>query len=233
MRSLLITSGALVLAATAAFAQDKTYDLTGFDAVEVSAGIEVDIMVGSDFAVTGTAVRGDIERLDIVQHDNRLMISREGQNRPRLFGFLRADDRFEVSVTLPALTVIESTSGSDVDVEGATPALEKISATSGSSLRIYTAELGDVSIDATSGSALIVSGTCDQLRIDASSGASLSARGLACVDVTASASSGASLTVNASGTAAVDASSGASLSLRGGAEITEQDVSSGASVSVK
>ncbi|MEL6570177.1 MAG: DUF2807 domain-containing protein [Pseudomonadota bacterium] len=233
MRPLLITSGALILAATTTFAQDKTYNLTGFDEIEVSAGVEVDITVGEDFSVIGTAVRGDIERLDIIQHDNRLMISRESQNRPRLFGLLRSEDRFEVSVTLPALTLIESTSGSDVDVAGATSALESISAASGSSLRIDSANLGNVSIDAVSGSSLTVSGTCEQLRTDASSGASLSAKGLTCIDVTASASSGASLTVHASGTAAVDASSGASLSLRGGAEITDQDVSSGASVSVR
>lgn len=232
MRSLLITSGALIFAATAVFAQNKTYDVAGFDEIEVSAGVEVDVTVGEDFSVTGRAIRGDIERLDILLHDSRLMISREGQNRPRLFGLLRADDRFEVTVTLPELTEIEATSGSSVDVAGMINALEMISATSGASLRIDDAHVGDVSVDATSGASLTVSGTCDQLQIDASSGASLSAKGFACTDVSADASSGASLTVFANGTAKLDASSGASLTLRGGAEVTENDVSSGASVSV-
>ena len=234
MRSLLMISGAFLITASAAFAETRTYDMTGFEEVEVSAGVTVKVAVGEDFSVVGEATRGDINNLDIIQLDDRLMISRESDGQVwGLIGLFRPDDQFVVTVTMPELTEVESTSGSSVDVIGATNALEKVATTSGSTLSISDGSLGDVYLEATSGASLTVSGTCDTVRAAASSGAALSAKGLTCAIADVDASSGASLTVYADTTAKAKASTGASLSLYGGAEMTEQSVSSGASISVK
>ncbi|MEL6639908.1 MAG: DUF2807 domain-containing protein [Pseudomonadota bacterium] len=233
MRPHLMTSGAFLIAATAVSAEERTYDLTGFDAVEVSAGITANVTVGADYGVVGEAIKGDIENLDIVQVGTQLMISRETDRSWGLIGLLRKDDRFVVTVTLPELTAVDGNSGASVDVVGATTALLQAEASSGASLDITGADLGEISLEATSGASLTISGACDAVAAQATSGASLSARKLTCSAATLDASSGASLSAYADTTATVEASSGASLSVRGGADVTEQSVSSGASVSIR
>lgn len=228
----LITSGIVLATATAALAQDRTYDHSNFTQIEVSAGVDVDVTVGSDFDVTATALRGDLERLDIIQVGDKLMISRESRGNWGLFSLLRRDDWFQVTVTLPELTFIEATSGSSVDIANTTQALAVAFATSGSSLSI-DGDVGDIRVEATSGASLDLSGTCDAMTAEASSGASMDADDLACASVDLHASSGASLDAYAADTAVLEASSGASLALQGGAEITSQSSSSGASISVR
>jgi len=79
MTRTVIISGLMMATASAALAQDRTYDHSDFTQIEVSAGVDVDVSVGEGFGVTGTALHGDIARLDIVQVGDKLMISRESR----------------------------------------------------------------------------------------------------------------------------------------------------------
>lgn len=232
MRQILIISSAAFLSATTAIAQDRTYQLTGFDKIETSAGVEVNVTVGSDFAVIGDAVRGEIDNLEVTLDGDTLNISRDtsaGWTSFSLLGAFAPDDKFVVTVAMPELVALESTSGTDVTVTGATAGLVQITSTSGSALRFVDAKLGDIAIESSSGSDLRLSGTCQSITAEATSGSHLDASDLACASAKLHASSGASLEAFASKTASAQASSGASLRLRGGADITSESVSSGAS----
>lgn len=233
MHRIFVFSSVIALAASAALAQDQSYDVTGFDRVDVGAGVEVDVSVGGDFAVTGTAERGDIANLEISRRGETLMITRDtddGWPGWSILDLLDSDDRFYVMVSLPNLVAISSASGSNVTVTGATVALSDVSSASGSSLDVRDATLGQVKAEASSGSSLRLVGSCDRLRADASSGADLDADQLECTSVDITASSGSSLSAYASDTAEVDGSSGASMRITGGAAITAQSISSGASL---
>lgn len=231
MRPILMTSSALLMAATAVLAEQQSYDMSGFDEVEVSAGVEVIVTIGDDFRVMGEAISGDIDNLDIMQKGNRLMISRDANRLTdwSLLGFLRPDDKFVVTVAMPNLKALESTSGSVVDVSGAAHSLAAVTSTSGSEITISDAAVDQIRLSATSGSALSISGTCDAVEATATSGASLTAQSLSCAFAKLDVTSGASLSAFADKSAEIAASSGASLTLYGGAEVTKQSVTSGAS----
>ena len=84
-----------LLTATSALAQDRTFDLTGFDEVSVASGVTTNVTVGPDFSVVAEAVRGDIDRLEVDLQSGTLAISRK--NGWRLFSFGR-EDRFIVTM---------------------------------------------------------------------------------------------------------------------------------------
>lgn len=224
---LIALSGMIILGgALKAQADERTYDLQGFDQIEVSSGVTVDVTVGPAFSVMGEALRGDIDRLDVDQHGDKLVISRRTS-----WGFFGGSkrDRFQVTVTLPDLQDIEGTSGATISVASATDALTHVASTSGATVSIQGA-LDDIALEATSGSTLRLSGTCAGLTAEASSGATLAAGDLDCATADLHSSSGSSLRAQATETAVLHASSGASLRLDGGAEVTSQKVSTGGSI---
>ncbi|MEY1555720.1 DUF2807 domain-containing protein [Yoonia sp. R2331] len=222
-------SGLIVMGgALKAYADDRTYDVDGFDKIEVSSGVTLDVDVGSAFEVTADARRGDIDRLVVEVKGDTLHISREVG-----WGFLGSGkrDHFVVTVAMPALSEVHSSSGATATIEGATAVFEKGEATSGSSMRV-SGDLGNLALAATSGSTLRAEGRCEALEAEASSGASLVADGLSCVTADLQSTSGSSIRAFATDSAELAASSGASLRLNGGADVTSRDVSSGGSVRV-
>ncbi len=221
-------AGAIVLVAQTAMAETRTYDLKGFVSVEVSTGLEVNVSVGGDFAVQAEALRGSLDRLNIDQHGDKLVI--DSKRRWGLFQNMRSD-RFLVTVTIPELTEIESTSGSTVTVHDATSSLLEARSFSGSTLRLNKAELANIKLQSSSGSTLYANGTCAHIDAEVSSGATLSTEDLECDTADLQSSSGSTLRGYASQSADLRASSGASIRLSGGAELKSQDVSSGASIS--
>jgi len=226
VKTLLIAS--LSLAAVPAFAETRTYDLSDFSEIEISDGVGATVIVGKEFLVEAEARRGNLDRLNVDKYGDRLSISRKGSWG--LFGFGKSD-RFEVTITLPELVDVESTSGSSVHISGETGSLVSARSSSGSTLTISDADLERIELQASSGSTLNASGTCSHVDAQSNSGSTLLASTLECETAKLESSSGSSLGAFASVSAGVDASSGASLRLRGGAEITEQSVSSGASLS--
>lgn len=211
MKSAMFAASALALAVAAApaFAETKTYNLSDFTSVDISAGLSAKIAAGAPYAVRAEAAPEVLDRLDIRVEGGVLVLGRKPQIG---WGWNKSSGKVTIYVSAPKIDGVEASSGSSATATG-------INA---------DAFRADVS----SGAALSVSGVCGSLRSEASSGASLNAGDLKCKSVSADASSGASISAYASERLDADASSGASVTVKGGPKETNVDRSSGGSVSV-
>ena len=229
-------SAAVLLAATAlapdadARAGDrKDYDITNFDSIEVSAGIEVLFTQDSAYTVEVESLDGGFDKIKLEKDGDTLVIKRPGQRWNR-----GQQPRYKVYVTAPELTDVEATSASSFRASAIDTSDLDLEVSSAASIRIGALSADEVDADSSSaGSIEIAAGACSELSADASSGSSISAGDLACESVEADVSSGASITARASQDVVADASSGGSVTVLGGPESTEIDKSSGGSVSIR
>jgi hypothetical protein len=196
-----VTTAALV--ALPAFADSKTYNLSGFDRVDVSAGIEVTFSQGP-FSVKVDDPNGNFDRLIVEVRGNTLKIGR----RNNWFDWRGVD--YTATVSAPNLTAIDASSGSAF--EG------------------HNLSLRDLKVDVSSGASVEVSGTCAGLRVDVSSGADFEGEALKCETASVDASSGADADAFATRTADGNASSGANVTFHGKPVEFIKDTSSGGSV---
>src|SRR5512134_3127171 len=95
-----------IWAAGEAAADTRSYSLSGFDRVSVSAGIDVDLKQGS-FAVTADESDGKFDQLILEVRGNTLHISRKSNIGT---WFSRGPD-FHVTVTAPNYFAIGASSG--------------------------------------------------------------------------------------------------------------------------
>ena len=186
----LIVSTIFVATAYAAWADTtETYDYSGFDELDVSAGVEVTYETSNDYSVVAEFSEGGPEDMKIRQDGNRLHISR------KMMSGWGDTVRVTVRVTSPTLNAIEASSGSSIEATGINSEAFELKVSSGAS-----AEL---------------SGTCGDLKLKVSSGGDADAKDLHCRSLSATASSGGSADVYASESATGKASSGGSIDVWG------------------
>ena len=228
-RTLLLSAAAATGLALTAAAETRTYDMPAFDGIDVSAGLTLIFEASAEQSIVAETERGDFDKLSVKVEDGTLYLGRErsgwgwGGNRR---------NKFTITVSGPAISELEATSGSNATANGFQGDYIELEASSGASLRASGIVGGDVEIDASSGASLSAEGDCGRITIDSSSGASINARSLLCQHVTADASSGSSISAYATESVVGDASSGASVNVSGGATDVRTDKSSGGSVSV-
>ncbi len=208
-RAVMFSSAVLAAAliASPAFAETKTYALTDFTRVSAAAGVDVDVAVGGDYAVTATSSAEGLERLEIKVVGGELQVRRVNK-WPRW----KHGDDVTVTVAMPALEAVDVSSGASVDATGV--------------------DAGAFTINVSSGGSLDISGKCDALDVEVSSGGSVDAATLLCRTANASASSGGSADIYASEGINGDASSGGSVDVSGSPKTVNKDTSSGGSVDV-
>lgn len=191
MRKFLIltaTAGTL-LAAAAQADTTKTYDFTGFDELDIAAGVEVNYETADAYSVVAGFRKGGPDDLKIRQEGDRLYISK------KMTSGWGDDLRVTLTVTSPALDAIEASSGSSITARGVTA--------------------DNFDLDVSSGASADVSGTCGSLTVKAGSGGSADAKDLKCESVSAKASSGGSVNAYASTSATSKTSSGGSVDIWG------------------
>jgi hypothetical protein len=198
----------MTLAAAPAAAEEKSWSLTGFEGVGVSAGIHAEITVGPDYSIRAVGDPRQIETLRIELDGASLDIGRErrgfswGQRGP-----------LAVYVTLPELKVLDVSSGAHAETAGV--------------------KGGPFSIETSSGGHAEVSGVCDALAVDVSSGGHIEARNLKCKTASANASSGGHSEIFVSESLTADASSGGHIEVYGAPKNVNKDESSGGDVSIE
>ena len=208
--------------------QAQVYDVQDFDEVSVAEGVTATIRSGEDFFVEAEVTgRAQLDRLIVRKRGDRLMIEREGR---RPFAGYGRGDRYSVTVQLPALARVDSSSGADVAVSGSYRAQFDANASSGARLEIAELFATDVRLNSSAGSELIATGRCETLDVNASSGSSLDASGLTCDAVDANASSGSDILVAAQISLDANASSGSDIDVTGGPGQTRVQHSSGGRV---
>lgn len=175
----------------------KTYDFTGFDALDISAGVDVIYEAGPDYAVIIDFTKGGPDNMKLRQDGSRLYIAQKSTS-----GW--GDKvRAKVRVTSPRLNEVE--------------------ASSGSSIRASALDSDILVLDASSGASIKADGKCGSLKIVANSGGSASAKDVTCQKVAANASSGGSVGAYASEQAKSHTSSGGSVDIYGNPETRENN----------
>lgn len=194
MKKTLVLAGALsaVAMSTALVANadtQKTYDFSGFDELDIAAGVEVVYTAGTDYSVVADFRKGGPDDMKIRKDGGRLYISKKATS-----GW---GDKLRVTVKITA------------------PDLNAIEASSGSSIRATGIESDTFALKVSSGASADLSGTCGTMTVKASSGGSADAKDLKCKNVTAGASSGGSAQAYASDSATSNTSSGGSVDIWG------------------
>lgn len=229
-RMILFAACALTMSGTA-LAASRTYDTGRFDAIEISGGIHVDVVPGPDTRVVAETSGADFDHLLIRVEKGVLRIGRPARN---WFSFRRRAD-YQVRVQAPALRSISASSGSRVTVDGGELAADAFSlhASSGSNLDVQISRGNAVTANGSSGSRIYLSGNCQSIRVQVSSGAHVDAEDLRCRKADVAASSGSNVSVAASEGVAGNATSGAHVKVRGKPQVVAVEKSSGAGVVVR
>ena len=211
MRSstLLLTAAAVAvvtaaLVALPAFADSKTYSLSGFDQVNVSAGTDVTFTQGP-YAIRADEPNGNFDRLIIEMRGNTLRIARQ-QQLVRLGGASTTPSP-SARPTSPPWT------------------LRRARRSTASTFRFAISR--SMSPPAPMSN---LSGSCAGLRVDVSSGADFEGEALKCETASVDASSGAGADAFATRSASGNASSGGNVTFHGRPPEITKDTSSGGSV---
>ena len=223
---------------TAALAQNRDFDLTGFDRVDIATGLDAVVTIGEDFSIR--AESRSQEALDNLQLEvtGGVLTARIEQNfldfivSGGLVGLLLSSgNAVTLNITVPALVGASASSGADVSLPGFTGERLELDASSGADIRVTDAKLGTVVASSSSGSDIELSGTAERIEAESSSGAGIDAEDLVAVDATAESSSGSGISVHATGSLRAEASSGGDVEVHGNPAERDFDTSSGGDVS--
>lgn len=211
--ALLAVAAISILASVPAIAVvSQGIDLQPFDEVDIASELDVDIVVGPAQAVTVTgADQATLDALRLEVRDGRLHAWLD-RNLSDLWPF---DDAITVTVAMPALEAISAGGSSSVDIVGMTGEALAIVASGSANVRIRNMSAEAVTIGGSGSAVIELSGTCSRATLDISSAASVSSKGLECVDLDIEASSSAAALVYATGQVNVSASTGASVAVAG------------------
>jgi len=242
LRSLLTLAlaGSIGLAITGtAMAQERSFDLTGFDKVDISTGLDAIVTLGDTFAVQAQSRNQEVlDKLEITVSGDTLTARIESNFLEFILGgglvgqFLGGGNAATIHITLPVLAAVNASAGADVDVTAPKGDLA-VDVSSGADVSIVQAALGKLTVHASSGSDAELSGTCDSIEASVSSGASIDAEDLICASAVAEASSGGGISVHATASLKANASSGGDIDVMGSPKQTDINRSSGGSVSIK
>ncbi|HVY90764.1 MAG TPA: DUF2807 domain-containing protein [Hyphomonadaceae bacterium] len=200
-----LTLGAILLTPDAG-ADTKPFSFTNFETIKVTALMTVVVKQGP-YSVTVNEPKGDFSNLKIEQKGKDLFITRQDST---------FDDRkkpapdYVVTVTAPSLSAIDVAAASEVE---------------GSNLSFK-----DLKLNISSGSSATLSGSCNSLSANISSGAKFDGRDLKCKDASVNASTGASASAFAQASAMGNASTGGAITFHGNPKSLDRHVSLGGSV---
>lgn len=222
---------------TAAFAQSRDFELSGFDRIDIATGLDAVVTLGDSFAVHAESRSQDaLDNLEVAINDG-VLTARIEQNfldfivSGGLVGMLLNNgNAVKFTITVPALAGVDASSGADVDLPGFKGERLELSASSGADISVTDAVLGTVTARSSSGSDITLSGEAQAIMADASSGADIDAEDLTAITATAQASSGAGVSIRSSQSVRAEASSGGDIDIYGNPTGREIDESSGGDV---
>lgn len=236
----LALAGSLSLAMLgAAAAQERSFDLTGFEKLDISTGLDAVVTLGDTFSVTAQSRNQDVlDKLEVTVSGDTLSARIESNFFEFIISgglvgqLLGGGNAATVLITLPTLTAVNASAGADVDITAPTGDLA-VDVSSGADVNVISGALGKISVNASSGADAELSGTCDTIEASASSGASVDAEKLVCVTAVADASSGGDISLHATGSLKANASSGGDIEVSGNPPKTDINRSSGGGVSME
>lgn len=206
-------------------------NVRNFDAVKVSAGIDLYISMGDNESVRVVADDDVIDDVKTEVRGGTLHVYMKSNNSWfNIFNWGNTASR-KVYVTAREMKSIEASSGSDVKSENTLRGdMLKVSASSGSDVNLDVV-YKEISLSSSSGSDARLSGKAKYFRASSSSGSDINARDLETQICRVNVGSGADATVTASEELEANASSGGDVRYYGNPERIDIDESSGGDVS--
>ena len=234
VRRLILLTVCLVMGVTISFSQSKTGNgkvkeetrsVSGFNAVDVSAGIDLYIKQGSTEKVVVKTDENLMENLQTTVSGGTLKITMKGK--------VKKTTKLEAHVTVRNLNALNASSGSDVEGESTiTSDKLSINTSSGSDLELDV-EVGELTLNISSGSDAKLSGKAGSLSVVSSSGSDLEAGDLEAKNCKIEASSGSDARVHCTGELEVRASSASDVVYSGNPTVRSSKASSGADITRK
>ncbi|MFW6259558.1 MAG: head GIN domain-containing protein [Tangfeifania sp.] len=220
-------------AAVFAGEKEKTENrnVRNFDAVKVSAGIDLYISMGNDESVRVVADEDIIEDVKTEVRGATLHVYMKNNNNWFNIFNWGSSTRRKVYVTARDLIGIDASSGSDVKSENILKGEElKVDVSSGSDVNLDVV-YKEVTLSSSSGSDARLSGRAKYFTAGSSSGSDINARDLEAQICKVRVSSGADATVTATDELHANASSGADVRYYGNPKVVDINESSGGDVS--
>lgn len=194
-------------ASGAPYAESQRHTYTGFEKVDVSAGVEVIASQGPFDVRAETTSGGNFDNLIVEARGNTLYVSRKSTM------FSWGGPHYRVTVSAPNYS--------------------SFGVSSGASLESGALQLANLEVDVSSGGHLQLVGACASLDASVSSGGHFSGEGLKCETAEVNASSGGHADAFATRTAEGNASSGAHVTFYGNPAQIQKDSSSGGSIDAR
>lgn len=199
-------------------------ELSGFDSIQVGGGFDVHVVLGDQFLVEVFAGSSQLNHVITEVHGSTLEI-RGNRGGGNFFGLFPAGG--EINVTLPALSAVRASGGSDV------VGLGQIS---GESLNITASGGADVTLDidvdslevmTSGGSDVNLSGETDFATLKSSGGSDVNARTLSARDAQVQTSGGSDVSISVTGRLFGSVAGGSDVSYFGAPETIDVNVSGG------
>lgn len=210
MRTLATALAAVAVLGGAGLAQDEQREVTvgTFDRIEAGGGYRIEVVQGDTDTVRLEGDSADFDEIGISVRNGRLDISQD-----RGWFSRHRDIDVVVIVTVSRIESLEFNRGISARVEGV--------------------DAGSLQLRVNTGAVASVSGMCDALEVDITTGAALNAAGLVCQRVEARASTGAEASLHADVRIDARASMGGSLLVHGAPPQYEVHTSMGGDVSLR
>jgi hypothetical protein len=209
---------------TIAAAESEIRPLSGFSAVAVGGGISLTLRQGEEYRVEVEKSGGSPDDIVTTVEDGTLTI-----RQSRTSGWFDWFANYSADVTLPDLTAIHSSGGSDVRIEGTIAGERLVITASGGSEVTGAIDVADLEASTSGGADLRLSGSAVSAKIQASGGAEIDARELRTVQADIQTSGGADTSVAVSERLVAQASGGSDI-FYSGEPTTDINVSGGAEV---
>jgi hypothetical protein len=210
-------------------ADSETRDIEGFDAIAVGGGIELHVQQGDTFHVEVVSPTDDADDVITEIRDNTLTIRRDRSFFSSLnwFGFVVRDS---VNVTLPVLTSLSASGGSNVRGESVFSVDDLEISTSGGSDLSIEVEADTLEISTSGGSDMTVAGSTNRVRVQTSGGSDLHAADLEAKDADLTSSGGSDISITVLERLTARASGGSDIQYSGNPDYTDINDSGGADV---
>ena len=199
------------------------YDFTDFDEVSIESAFVGTITRGDAYHVTVTVDDNLVDSLNVRQEGNRVII---GFEQPTLL--TDADLNFEI--TLPALSALEASGATQVDIAGFTSAEPFKADASGASRIEGNIDSGDVDAHASGASSINLIGQGGNLTAEASGASTVDLSGFTTVDANVNASGASKIIVSTTGRLDAEASGASSVRFLGHPAQVDSNTSGGSSI---
>lgn len=220
----------LALSCSVQAAERELVDVEAFNAITVSGGIDVRLRQGDKHSVVINTMLGSTNDVLADIGNGKLTLSRKSST---FFFFLQWFAHYRVDVTMPELTNLHASGGSNVDAQGVFTGENIRLMTSGGSDTRIEVDTVVLELESSGGSDLTLRGKADRAVITVSGGSDLHASRFEVREAEIEAGGGSDVEITVTESLTANISGGSDLSYGGEPRYTNIDASGGADASAR